>query len=281
MVMQGDLQEMALPNLVQLILNSGRAARILIRHQQQIGTLYITDRQLHHAELMLNENHTIAGVEAVYHLLQWKTGQFKVERAVPPPRRSVEQSWDLLLMEGLRRQEESRQRTPMNTMALDTDKDEDKEIIDSLEDLLRELHGKSIQNPTDLLTQDLLTQQEIKMSNIQQTLNEVMTMDGALAAALVDWQSGMTLGTAGSGLNIELAAAGNTNVVRAKLAVMKDLKLKGGIEDILITLEEQYHLIRLFKADPHLFLYVALDRNKANLGLARHRLAALEGELNV
>ena len=121
------------------------------------------------------------------------------------------------------------------------------------------------------------------MASIQDTLDEIMGFDGAIAAALVDWQSGMTLGTAGGGnaLNIELAAAGNTNVVRAKLAVMKDLKIKGGIEDILITLTGQYHLIRLLGSNKTLFIYVALKSDQANLGLARHKLAALEGDLEV
>jgi hypothetical protein len=79
-----------------------------------------------------------------------------------------------------------------------------------------------------------------------------------------------------------LAAAGNTNVVRSKQAVMKDLALKGGIEDILITLTEQYHLIRILSdSAAHLFLYVALDRTHANLGLARHKLIAIEKELEL
>lgn len=119
------------------------------------------------------------------------------------------------------------------------------------------------------------------MASIQQTLDGIMKMDGAIATALVDWQSGMTLGTAGSGFNIELAAAGNTNVVRSKMSVMKDLKLKGNIEDMLITLEEQYHLIRILKSNPTLFLYVALDRSRSNLGLARHQLTALEHDLAI
>ncbi|MCB0195757.1 MAG: hypothetical protein KDJ65_27655 [Anaerolineae bacterium] len=122
------------------------------------------------------------------------------------------------------------------------------------------------------------------MANIQDTLDEIMEIDGAIAAALVDWNSGMTLGTAGASskyLDIDLAAAGNTNVVRAKLDVMKSLNLKGGIEDILITLTEQYHLIRLLGSNPNLFIYVALHRSQANLGLARYTLTKLEKELEV
>lgn len=271
MAIQGDLQEMNLPNLVQLILQSGGVAQILIRHKQQFGSLYIADRQLQHAEVVLSDNNQIVGPEAVYHLLCWEDGQFKVERAVTTPHHTLEQSWDFLLMEGLRRLDESRQLANGRNL-----EHVQEDVPESLADLLQDLNAEDAQT-----LQDLLNQQEIKMSNIQQTLNEIMTFDGALATALVDWQSGMTLGTAGTAINVELAAAGNTNVVRAKLSVMKDLKLKGTIEDMLITLEDQYHLIRLLKADPHLFIYVALDRNKANMGLARHRLAGLEHELSI
>lgn len=120
------------------------------------------------------------------------------------------------------------------------------------------------------------------MANIEQTLDGAMGIDGAVAAALVDWDSGLTLGTAGggNGFNIDLAAAGNTGVVKAKMGVMKDLKLKGGIEDILITLTDQYHIIRTLH-DTHMFLYLALRRDGANLGLARHQLNALEADLSI
>ncbi|MFV8752683.1 response regulator [Nannocystaceae bacterium ST9] len=109
------------------------------------------------------------------------------------------------------------------------------------------------------------------MANIQQTLNSAMELQGAMGAALVDWENGMCLGTAGSGLNLELAAAGNTEVVRAKMRVMKSLGIRGVIEDILITLEEQYHLIR--PTGSSLFLYLVLDRKSGNLALARMKLA--------
>ncbi|MEM8862434.1 MAG: roadblock/LC7 domain-containing protein, partial [Chloroflexota bacterium] len=99
--------------------------------------------------------------------------------------------------------------------------------------------------------------------------------------ALVDWESGLTLGTIGGGMDIDLAAAGNTNVVRAKFGVMRDLGIDGGIEDILITLTDQYHMIRLMDSNPNLFIYLALDRSSANLGMARHQLSKLEKELSI
>ncbi len=73
-----------------------------------------------------------------------------------------------------------------------------------------------------------------------------MTIDGALAAALVDFRSGMvSWPRPARAMNLDLAAAGNTQVVRAKLQTMEALGLRKGIEDILITLTDQYHLIRL------------------------------------
>ena len=122
--------------------------------------------------------------------------------------------------------------------------------------------------------------------NIETALKEAMNIEGALGAALVDWESGMPLGTLGGGkyLDLDLAAAGNTEVVRAKMRTMQSLSLNDSIEDILITLGKQYHLIRLMaNADgaQNLFLYLALDRSKANLALARHQLRRIENDLSV
>ena len=74
------------------------------------------------------------------------------------------------------------------------------------------------------------------MANINDSLSSLMQTDGALCAALVDANSGMTLGKIGSGIDLDLAAAGNTEVVRAKIKTMKALNLKDDIEDILISL---------------------------------------------
>jgi hypothetical protein len=122
--------------------------------------------------------------------------------------------------------------------------------------------------------------------NIETALKEAMTTEGALGVALVDWESGMTLGTLGGGkyLDLEVAAAGNTEVVRAKMRTLESLRLNDSIEDILITLAKQYHLIRPLKGaegSQTLFLYFVLDRGKSNLALARLNLKRVESELSV
>jgi hypothetical protein len=122
--------------------------------------------------------------------------------------------------------------------------------------------------------------------NIEAALKEAMNIDGALGASLVDWESGMSLGAVGGGkyLDLDVAAAGNTEVIRAKMRTMESLRLDDAIEDILITLGKQYHLIRLLKSsrsEQGLFLYLVLDRQKANLALARHSLKRIEGEISL
>src|SRR6202161_1757027 len=122
--------------------------------------------------------------------------------------------------------------------------------------------------------------------NIEAALKEAMNIDGALGVSLVDWESGMSLGGQGGGksLDLDVAAAGNTEVIRAKMRTMESLRLDDRIEDILITLSKQYHLIRLLKNsrdENGLFLYLVLDRQKANLALARHNLKRIESELTM
>ena len=125
------------------------------------------------------------------------------------------------------------------------------------------------------------------MINVETALKEALTIEGAVGVALVDFESGMSLGTLGGGdwLNLEVAAAGNTEVIRAKMRVMSELQLDDSIEDILITLGRQYHLIRLIgdtgRGGPTLFLYLVLDRSRANLALARHHLKRIESDLTV
>lgn len=135
-----------------------------------------------------------------------------------------------------------------------------------------------------LQTRALTLKEEITiMGNIQECLDEAMKIDGAVGVALVDWDTGMCLGTAqnGSPINLEIAAAGNTAVVRSKMNVMQSLSLRDNIEDILITLGQQYHLIRLLSNHHKLFLYLVLTRSQANLALARYKLIQIEGMLKV
>ncbi|RUR71237.1 hypothetical protein EJP67_29755 [Variovorax guangxiensis] len=117
------------------------------------------------------------------------------------------------------------------------------------------------------------------MASIKQTLTEILTIEGAICAAVVDSGSGMILGSEGSGVDIEMAAAGNTEVVRSKLKTMRSLGLDDVIEDMLITLGKQYHIIRPSASKDGVFLYVVLDKQRANLALARRKTLDVEKQM--
>ncbi|NUK03422.1 hypothetical protein HRW23_10745 [Streptomyces lunaelactis] len=124
------------------------------------------------------------------------------------------------------------------------------------------------------------------MANVETSLKETMaSIEGSVGAALVDYTSGMALGTigGGKGLDLAVAAAGNTDVIRAKTRTIEHLNLKDEIEDVLITLGKQYHLLRLLKGrgGNGLFLYLVLDKANANLAMARHQLKRIEAELEL
>lgn len=271
MAIEGNLQDMDLPALLQFVSQSNSPTCIQIEEGQKRAVIFIHGRIVNHAELIQRtegQNTRHGGEEAFYKILGWEEGQFSVRRNAMAPQDTINMEWEFLLMEGLRRLDESRT-TP------ETARVSDDEPVESLSDMLADLSS----DDAEALRQ--LIQENIDMTNINQALDQIMAIDGALAAAIVDWESGLTLGTIGNGIDIELAAAGNTNVVRSKLAVMKDLEIDGKIEDILITLSTQYHLIRLLHGETNIFIYVALDGKKSNLGLARHRLIKIEKELAI
>ena len=119
------------------------------------------------------------------------------------------------------------------------------------------------------------------MSNVTESLEGLIELSGARSAALVDSATGMILGHAGSDAELEITAAANTEVVRAQL---KSINVLGGtdtIDDILITLSTQYDIVRPLSANPSVFLYLAMDKDKSNLAMARYKVAECEKQLEL
>jgi len=105
---------------------------------------------------------------------------------------------------------------------------------------------------------------------LTETLEKIsQDTNGFIAASLVDLDSGMTLAIKASRTEFDLTAASayNSELVKQKLKIMRTLGLSGTIEDMLITLTDQIHLVKL--VGPNTFLYLAVDRKQSNIALVR------------
>ncbi|WP_340556658.1 hypothetical protein [Streptomyces sp. GSL17-111] len=139
------------------------------------------------------------------------------------------------------------------------------------------------------------------MSGIDECLLAAMGLSGARGAAVVDWTSGLALGTIGSAVSgdhevtaadtAELARTAAEQVTLAEAAPGGPPAAAGppdastppepAVEDLIITTRDGYHLLRFVETafDSSVFLHLWLDRRDGNLALARIRLAELAREL--
>lgn len=125
------------------------------------------------------------------------------------------------------------------------------------------------------------------MDNIKESIQSALSIEGTIGVAIGDWGTGFSLGQATSNEQafsngkLEQAIALNSEVIKAKNRAREGLAIAAPIEDILITLTDQYHLIRICEMMEGVFFYLAMDREKANLGLARLKLRQLEKNLKL
>ncbi|MBJ2152303.1 roadblock/LC7 domain-containing protein [Paracoccus sp. IB05] len=114
-------------------------------------------------------------------------------------------------------------------------------------------------------------------------ISALKDISGFIGGCLVDSETGLMLVSEkkSAKFDIDTAAAANTEVVRAKHRAMQALGLDDSIEDILVTLGDQFHLIRPLASNPLVFLYVALDRSTANLGMARIAVKGVENKIRI
>jgi hypothetical protein len=99
-------------------------------------------------------------------------------------------------------------------------------------------------------------------------------VSGVIATAVVDLESGMTLAakTNRGDFDLTVASAYNSELVKQKLKIMRALNLKANLEDMLLTLTDQLHLIKFLPGGGS-FLYLAADRGSTNLAILRTAVA--------
>jgi DNA-binding response OmpR family regulator len=272
---KGHIQGITLCGFLQLLEVERKTCTLLVSSDGRTGFLHFQDGELIHAEMG-----ETSGPEVVYALENWTAPEIEIDQVCRARGRTVFGSVTELLLEGARRADEetrSAERGP------------DEEPFDSAAGWeARDLSSLFEPKHDDRTTQSTAAVEPQErwdghMANLKETLTKMSEISGFLGACIVDSSSGMMLGAEGGGstLNLEVAAAGNTEVVRAKRKTIASLGLKDTIEDILITLGKQYHLIRPLSVKDGLFAYLVLDKAKSNLAMARLTLAEAEKELTI
>ncbi|WP_406058887.1 hypothetical protein OG462_18415 [Streptomyces sp. NBC_01077] len=129
------------------------------------------------------------------------------------------------------------------------------------------------------------------MPGIDECLLEAMALPGARGASLVDWTSGLALGTAGDSPvgDHETTAAETAELARSAAEFDSFIGTGDGtgaeagppVEDLIVTTRAGYHVLRFVETsfDSSVFLHLWLDRDTGNLALARIRLRDLAERL--
>lgn len=117
------------------------------------------------------------------------------------------------------------------------------------------------------------------MVDLNSLLAAARQLSGVVGVAIVDLNSGVCLGQeGGDSFDLSRATAGNTEVIRTKMRLLKELGVSEQIEDILITQGKQYHVLRPIhsRGTTNLCFCIALDREVPNLALTRYKLSEIE-----
>lgn len=120
------------------------------------------------------------------------------------------------------------------------------------------------------------------MPTAKQAIADILTeLPTLLVVAVVDTETGMPLASHSNvaDFDVDTAAAYNTEVIKAKLKAINALKINQVLQDILLTLTDQFHLLRL-SADASKFIYLAVNTRDTNLAQARQVMKAHSAVLN-
>jgi len=121
-------------------------------------------------------------------------------------------------------------------------------------------------------------------NNIRQSLQSLLDDCNAHYAALVDATSGMVLGQVQSPsntrLDIELLAAGTTEIVRSDANTSRFLGIDPS-EEILFTQTRDFHVIHLAVNYPGLYIVSGIDKQRGNLALLRRKVSDIDQQLRL
>ena len=241
-------------DLLQIANLGKKSLAIYIRRGVASGEIFLRDGEVVHCRTGRRE-----GVAAFKELVRWQRRDFEVRIGDKTPKTTIREPFHHLVLEALRILDEKNQESAeweSGRSSISTD--------EAIQVPHQASQPKSSPEPA-------ATHQE--NTRVRASLKSLTTIDGFLGACLVDSESNKVLGAESDSFDVEVAAACNIEVIRAEQRVVASLELQDRIEDILITLGTQYHLLRPMDTNQELILYLVLDRRVANLAIARNELS--------
>lgn len=281
------IEGLTLSGFAQLLTLERKTCRLRVSDDERFGDLFFTAGQLVDARLG-----QAVGERAAIDLLSWDSPSAKLDlyTQFQSQRTTIEAPLNHLLLEAMRLKDEAQEEArrgnaaPGNA-APGNAAHGDATLGDAAHGDAAPAEAADGDRPLvpDPAQAEVDADPVVNAGPIVEALRRAMDIENALGVALVDHQAGTCLGhlNVDDTLNIEAAALGNIEVFRLKMRLIEDLQLEDSIEDILISLGHQFHLIRPAREAPHHFLYLALDRAKTNLALARHGLKTIEKTLQL
>jgi CheY-like chemotaxis protein len=97
----GALRQVGLLDVVQMECVSNHSSLLEIRNTELRGQIFIETGVITHAAVG-----NLAGKQAFFRLLSLKGGEFQVKSFTPPPQRTIQERWEVLLMDAARNSDE-------------------------------------------------------------------------------------------------------------------------------------------------------------------------------
>ena len=204
---------------------------------------------------------SLRGVDAFNHILSWTSGHFSWV-AMAPRAHTIHVGLSELLLEAYRLRDEG---------SAPRGRELEPEDVDAR---FAELELGDAPEPQ---------QATADAQALREHLERLSRAEGFLGAALYDIERNACLLSkeVGGSASVELAVSGHVELVQAKRRTIAQMRLEDELEDIVISLAREYHLVRLVRRAPRLFFFLTLDRSRANLAMARYLLSDVERDVVV
>ncbi len=243
----GAIAVSMLGEVVQLYGLANRTGTLLVNSDAGVGHIGFESGRVVDAE-----TGELRGVDAFNTILSWTSGGFSWA-STPPPTHTITSGLSELLIDAYRLRDEQAAG-----------------VVSESDDL-----GLDAFDALDSAT-------AASGNNVVDNLSRLERADGFLGAALFDIEANACVASVDRGArDVERAVMGHADLVEAKRRTIFNLKLDDELEDIVISLGREYHLLRLCRRRPKLFFFLTLDRAKANLAMARYLLSDVERDIVV